>query len=299
MQCMLDAITDGSLFWAHVKSAIGRPNVYHGDHCLWCTVGMYRRSLHRGAIRPYPNGRDLSSNNSTRALIVGIEYHGALALAGTRNDVDAVRTMLRTYAHVDNQRIIVDNAATYTTILDGLGWLVAGAVAGDRLYFHYSGHGAQLPDTNRDEPDGLDEVLVPIDYHSAGYITDDLLYSNVVAKIPDGVTLYCTIDACHSGTVFDLPNTYRIQNGQTVVTKQAVFNRGTVVALSATVDRGVAKETRGRGVFTAALQTILQQTRGKITLSKMLRRLANSTASQIPVLSSTENVTLTTQFFWL
>jgi hypothetical protein len=80
--------------------------------------------------------------------------------------------------------------------------------------FHFSGHGYQIPDNNKDELDGLDEALVPInakndggrrkDYtYYANYLRDDelnkLLENIRLALGPNG-DLFVTIDACHSGT---------------------------------------------------------------------------------------------------
>lgn len=37
-----------------------------------------------------------------------------------------------------------------------------------------SGHGAQIRDIDGDEIDGLDEVIYPVDYETAGHIVDDV-----------------------------------------------------------------------------------------------------------------------------
>merc|ERR1711964_206174 len=42
--------------------------------------------------------------------------------------------------------------------------IVAEQKRGDVFWFQYSGHGGQLPDDNKDEKDGKDEVLVSADY---------------------------------------------------------------------------------------------------------------------------------------
>lgn len=69
---------------------------------------------------------------------------------------------------------------------------------------HYSGHGTQTRDQNRDEADGRDELLVPADYATAGCIADDWLLQNVVLAFPSTVTVLFVVDACHSGTMLDL-----------------------------------------------------------------------------------------------
>ncbi|MDH3528614.1 MAG: caspase family protein, partial [Acidobacteriota bacterium] len=76
---------------------------------------------------------------------------------------------------------------------------------GDVVYFHFSGHGQQVPDTNGDEIDGMDESLVPSDYVSqkdgSKNIKDDeisVLLEKLSAKKPSNVTI--TLDSCFSGT---------------------------------------------------------------------------------------------------
>ncbi len=77
--------------------------------------------------------------------------------------------------------------------------------AGDVVYFHYSGHGSEMPDNDGDELDGLDECLVPSDYVSrrdaSGNLRDDTiaaLLDELGRKQPGSVTL--TFDCCYSGT---------------------------------------------------------------------------------------------------
>lgn len=84
-------------------------------------------------------------------------------------------------------------------------WLVQGCQPGDSLVFHYSGHGSQLLNFSGDEMDGYDEVLCPLDYETKGTILDDEINATLVRPLPGGVMLHAIIDACHSGTVLDLP----------------------------------------------------------------------------------------------
>eukprot|EP00568_Trieres_chinensis_P013222 CAMPEP_0183315588 /NCGR_PEP_ID=MMETSP0160_2-20130417/52295_1 /TAXON_ID=2839 ORGANISM="Odontella Sinensis, Strain Grunow 1884" /NCGR_SAMPLE_ID=MMETSP0160_2 /ASSEMBLY_ACC=CAM_ASM_000250 /LENGTH=69 /DNA_ID=CAMNT_0025481189 /DNA_START=47 /DNA_END=253 /DNA_ORIENTATION=+ len=68
-------------------------------------------------------------------------------------------------------RVLTDDTAckpTRANIIGGMKWLVKNAAPGDSLFFHYSGHGGHVEDTDGDEADGQDETLIPIDYESAG-----------------------------------------------------------------------------------------------------------------------------------
>lgn len=84
-------------------------------------------------------------------------------------------------------------------------WLVKDCRSGDSLVFHFSGHGSQQLDTNNDEVDGFDETLCPLDYETNGMIVDDDINDIMVRPLKDGVKFHAIIDACHSGTVLDLP----------------------------------------------------------------------------------------------
>lgn len=90
-------------------------------------------------------------------------------------------------------------------------WLVANVRPGDSLVFHFSGHGSQkVDDGGSDELDGFDETLCPLDYEINGMILDDEINETIVRPIPRGAKLHAIMDACHSGTVLDLPYLCRI-----------------------------------------------------------------------------------------
>lgn len=71
--------------------------------------------------------------------------------------------------------------------------------------FHFSGHGSQQRNYTGDEVDGFDETLCPLDFETQGMIVDDEINATIVRPLPHGVKLHAIIDACHSGTVLDLP----------------------------------------------------------------------------------------------
>ena len=101
----------------------------------------------------------------------------------------------------DGVKVLLDGAATVAGIKAGLAWLAEGGADADAVrIFHFSGHGTDAADKNGDEPDGRDECLVPFDYKSAGFITDDVL-KNLYDKFPVSGNLTLVMDSCHSGTV--------------------------------------------------------------------------------------------------
>lgn len=153
-----------------------------------------------------------------RAFLCGINYTGTSdALNGCINDVSNINKFLVEKCGYDPKSIMIitddpksPQQPTKKNMELAFNWLIKDCKAGDTLVFHYSGHGATVKDTNGDETDKLDSVLVPVDYLKSGVITDDWLYSNVVCKLPSGVTLWGFTDCCHSGTMLDL--TFNLQS---------------------------------------------------------------------------------------
>lgn len=159
------------------------------------------------------------SGSNKRAVLVGINYlrHTKGRLRGCINDVKNMREFLlsRGYRPQDI-RVLTDDLQdpsmqpTKANIMRELGNLARSARPGDKLFFHFSGHGSQVVDTSGDEDDGLDETILPVDYNSAGQIIDDDLYSTLVEPLPPGCQLTALMDCCHSGTGLDLPYVHNI-----------------------------------------------------------------------------------------
>lgn len=53
--------------------------------------------------------------------------------------------------------------------------------------------------------DGYDETLCPVDFERNGQIVDDEINRALVNPLQPGVRLHAIVDACHSGTILDLP----------------------------------------------------------------------------------------------
>jgi len=136
-----------------------------------------------------------------RALIVGINYVGTgNDLKGCINDANNVNEFLKSQGF-DDIKLVLEQEATTAGIKAGLEWLVSGAQPGDMLYFHYSGHGSQLP--SKIETDGFEEIICPFDLNWRDkVITDDTL-RQIFNKVPGGVNTTLFLDCCHSGTMLD------------------------------------------------------------------------------------------------
>lgn len=149
-----------------------------------------------------------------KALLVGINYPGTShALRGCVNDVLIMSNLLsKQYGfRTKDKRMLTDRSATTANIMERLEWLVDGAKPGDVLYFHFSGHGSQVVDTNYDndyEPDGLDEIICPVDLNWRDKVIRDDDMKRIFDTVPEGVNLTVMLDCCHSGSGTDFVNQY-------------------------------------------------------------------------------------------
>lgn len=150
-----------------------------------------------------------------RAVMVGINYIGTQAqLRGCVNDVQNMHALLTQTFSWDPRciRTLTDDdrgsMPTRRNIEAALSWLVDGVQPGDVLFFHFSGHGAQKEDPHGYEEDGMNETILPVDFKTAGMMTDDDLSDLVVKGLPEGARLTAIMDCCHSGTGLDLPYTW-------------------------------------------------------------------------------------------
>lgn len=174
----------------------------------------------------------VGGTGARRALLVGINYCGQNGeLSGCHNDVFNVKKYL-TYAHsFPDQSITVlvdDGRNPYPTrqrIIAELKRLVAESVAGDSVYFHYSGHGGLLsPEANffKSNNNEYDETIYPLDHERSGQIRDFSLFNHFVKPMPAGVTVTCVMDCCHSGTVLDLPYSFLPTEGGGIQMRQSM-----------------------------------------------------------------------------
>ncbi|CAK0766136.1 metacaspase-1 [uncultured Gammaproteobacteria bacterium] len=144
------------------------------------------------------------------ALIIGINDYPLPQhrLRGAVTDARNMERLLIDSFHYqpDQIKLLIDRDATRDAILTAWKtWLIAGTKPGDEVFFYFSGHGSQVPDLDGDEPDGLDETLVPADVGDDGQggwanmIIDDEI-DKLLAQLTDRhVTI--VVDSCHSGTI--------------------------------------------------------------------------------------------------
>lgn len=187
------------------------------------TKSSYQSPISLGSLKTVPIGIGsmIQPSGRRRALVIGINYTGTrAALRGCINDAKNMRNVLIQKHAFPNDTchmvMLTDEPSrgsnyqpTYSNIRRGLQWLLQGVAQGDMLFFHFSGHGAQVPDKTGHEADGLNETILPLDYERK-QITDDELWGSIVYPLPAGARLTALMDCCHSGTGLDLPYEYNM-----------------------------------------------------------------------------------------
>ena len=242
--------------------------------------------------------------STKRALLIGINYLKSTTarLSGCIEDIKNVQTMLIDAYGYPFENIIVlrDDIAsknpTRANILTALQVIASISSVNDEIWIHYSGHGSQIRDTNGDETDKLDETIVPVDYLTAGMISDDELFS--IVKTIRGKA-FLVFDSCHSGSVCDLQYTINYVSGafsRAVSSNKNIANPN-IVLLSGCRDAQTSADAfdtianESGGALTMSLLSSLRKNKHSVDIMKLYNdvcyELLKQKYSQIPVLSST------------
>ena len=147
---------------------------------------------------------------TNRALLIGIgEYKKGTywnKIHGD-SDVELLKPLLEKKGFI--VRTLTNANATKEGIINALNSLIKECKVGDKVYFHFSGHGQPIEDINEDETTMFDQTMVPFDaarvclngYNGENHFVDDeySYYLNTLRK-KLGTTgqLFIAVDACHS-----------------------------------------------------------------------------------------------------
>ncbi len=145
------------------------------------------------------------------ALLIGINRYPNFGprgqLSGCINDVEVMRQVLvNSFNFPENHvAVMTDEQASQEGIRAAMRDLVQRVGQDDVVVVHYSGHGSQMTDLEDDEPDGLDETIVPYDSGRAPHenrdIKDDEIYLWLKGLTAKTSALTLIFDCCHSGTI--------------------------------------------------------------------------------------------------
>ena len=140
---------------------------------------------------------------SDKAILFGVnKYKSISGLNGCLNDLEDVhRLLVDNFNFSDsNIRIYADDMVIKDTIEQGFAWLATDTGPGDRVLFHFSGHGSYT--TSKSSGKDVDELLcmVDMDWNDEGSFLRDTDLGALTRKINTGARLTVILDSCHSGT---------------------------------------------------------------------------------------------------
>ncbi len=96
----------------------------------------------------------------------------------------------------DESYILTNEKGTYENVVKHIKNAAKKLKSGDFFFISYSGHGAFVPDNNKDEKDGNDETWC---LYNRMIIDDEL--ASLWSKFKAGVRILMLSDSCHSGSV--------------------------------------------------------------------------------------------------
>jgi len=194
------------------------------------------------------------------ALQFGLLYKGTeFELKGCLNDLNNTyeQFLIHNQFTAANTILVTDDTKITPTkhhMQAALKQFVQKSVNGDHLFIQYSGHGTSVKDMDGDEADGEDEALCPLD---GGVIIDDWLFENVVKAIENHhkTSAFFMVDACHSGTCWDLQHQYFATRGEKPSVRQHHDKlpqracKARVLAFSAAMDDQTAVDIQDAGAM--------------------------------------------------
>jgi len=267
-----------------------------------------QQTVQKPQIPQLPPKVEIMKPINKKALLIGINYYNTQnQLNGCINDVNNMKTKLIERGFSDkNITLITDNSKskkkpTRNNIISEFTNLLKNGKEGDLLYFHYSGHGSYILDTNKDELDGCDEMIVSCDMFG---ILDDELKSIINSNLKKDVTLVFFSDSCHSGSILDLKYQFldSTQNNNVVINEGCNETDGNVIMISGCQDNQTSADAKinndFQGAMTNALLCVLNK-KSSISWVNLLKDMRNelkcSNFEQIPQLSSGKNIDITNE----
>lgn len=186
-------------------------------------------------------------------------------------------------------------------------------------YIFYSGHGYRLRDNNGDEIDGYDEQIVPVDFQSKGFISDDLIFT-ILSGINKQTKLYFILDACHSGTITDLPFIYsnnrfiynnrfkRSRKYRTIRSfiKDLNLKSCNIISIASSKDTQYSvdgfniEKNQNNGVFIMGFEKLINQFGTNLSIKDFMlniQKYIDSSYGQTTTLSSTKQLNINNEIF--
>lgn len=228
-----------------------------------------------------------------KALLIGINYlNTEYELSGCIADVERMKSFLETkgFNNFEIMTDLTDVKPTRSNIFFKIINFINNSTDGDLLFIHFSGHGSYTYDTNNDEIDGNDELIVTSDL---SYIMDDELKAIVKQYCKKNVSVIGLFDSCHSGTMMDLKYNYDCTNNNYSENIKDSECNGNILMISGCMDEQTSSEALINGSPQGALTTTFinvmnsnQNGSWKELLNNMCDSLRLNNFTQIPQLST-------------
>ena len=246
-------------------------------------------------------------STTKKALLIGCNYFKDPnnRLYGCINDViNMTNTLVDAFDYdLNNITVLRDDSTspssipTRLNILSTLKSLAQQSGQLSEIWIHYSGHGSQVKDTNNDESDSLDEIIVPVDFKTAGIIRDDEFFS-ILQTFSVKCRIILLFDSCHSGSICDLTYSFRVSGNNIIRSNSSskILNHPNIFCFSGSKDDQTSAdaysslEMRSVGAFTTTFLYCLRLNHFNVDIFKLYADICKTISqfgfTQIPVFSS-------------
>ena len=136
------------------------------------------------------------------AFFVGINTYPGCSLNGCIDDINDLAPKVVQYRDFDPEsiRLLTDDRATTTEIVNRLNWLVNVAQPGDTVLYWESGHGAIV--STRNTQGNIDDIVncfCPVDFDwTPTHMVTDKVFNKIFSRFKPGVKFFWGSDSCHS-----------------------------------------------------------------------------------------------------
>lgn len=239
-----------------------------------------------------------------RGWCIGVGYGASASsqLNGTITDAENMAAYLNSIGI--SSEVITDTKnpekTTAVGLINLLGEIATESVRSklDYVFVTYSGHGSNIRDRNGDEKDKKDECLVPSDFESVGFVSDDCL-SAVFRRFYPKTKAVFVFDCCYSGTLGDLLFKWVSRGSAITASVDNIRSRvkTQVLTISGCRDNQVAEEApfnvKTAGVLTSNLLEILKADKDVSVFGlfhQLTERIKAQKFAQVPVMCSSYNL---------
>jgi hypothetical protein len=228
-----------------------------------------------------------------KALLIGINYlNTEYELSGCIADTERMKTFLETkgFNNFDMMSDLTEIKPTRSNIFNKIINFINSSVDGDLLFIHFSGHGTYTYDTNGDEIDGNDELIVTSDL---SYIMDDELKTLINQFSKKNVSIIGLFDSCHSGTIMDLKYNYNYLDNKYIENVKNSECNGNILMISGCMDDQTSSEAiingSPQGALTSSFIEVMSSNLNcswKELMCNMNNLLKSNNFTQIPQIST-------------